>query len=56
MKGYGSIYALLSVLAERERFGSWPGGEDYVFAATGEGTIGLMHAIELDIFPFDDML
>lgn len=56
MKGYGSIYALFGVLAEREQFGSWPAGQDFVFAGTGEGAIGLMNAFELEIFNFDMLL
>lgn len=56
MKGYGSIYSLFNTLAERNQLGSWPSGEDFVFAGAGEGAIGLMHSLELDVLPFDALL
>ena len=56
LKGYGSIYSLFNTLAERYEFGSWSAGEDIVIAGTGEGAIGLMHAIELDVLPFTELL
>lgn len=56
MKGYGSIYSLFDTLADRNQFGSWPAGEDFVFSGHGEGAIGLQHSFELEELPFNEML
>lgn len=56
MKGYGSIYSLFNTLAEREELGGWLAGEDFVLAGAGEGAIGMLHSIELEALPFQEML